>query len=257
MIYRYGEDWAEKIACEIASVLQIPHVHYELALYRGQFGVISKNFILGKGERLSTGNELIERVNTYLPVESGQQQRITRVFLVMDKIIKKKPLGFDAINNIKSASDFFVGYLLLDALISNQDRHVENWGMIETIKGTTHLAPSFDHAASMGRNESDDNREKRLLTKDKGLSIENYVLKAKSHFYDVDNKRLKVLQAFEHSPTAAKDWLLKLEEVSDTMIREIIDKVPSERMNSLAKEFSYRLIICNKRNLLKSLEKLR
>jgi hypothetical protein len=26
-----GEDWAEKIACELAELLGIPHVHYELA----------------------------------------------------------------------------------------------------------------------------------------------------------------------------------------------------------------------------------
>ena len=26
-----GEDWAEKIACELANMLEIPHIHYELA----------------------------------------------------------------------------------------------------------------------------------------------------------------------------------------------------------------------------------
>lgn len=122
VIIRHGEDWAEKIACEIAEALKIPHVHYELALYRGDLGVISRNFIVGNGDRLSTGNELIDRVNTSTPIESDQFQRIARVFLVMEKIIKKKPLGFDALTSIKDASDFFVGYLLLDALISNQDR---------------------------------------------------------------------------------------------------------------------------------------
>src|SRR5947208_3347766 len=27
----YGEDWSEKIVCELAGLLGIPHVHYELA----------------------------------------------------------------------------------------------------------------------------------------------------------------------------------------------------------------------------------
>lgn len=261
VIIRHGEDWAEKIACEIAEALKIPHVHYELALYRGDLGVISRNFIVGNGDRLSTGNELIDRVNTSTPIESDQFQRIARVFLVMEKIIKKKPLGFDALTSIKDASDFFVGYLLLDALISNQDRHVENWGMIETFKGTTHLAPSFDHAASLGRNESDENRQRRLVTRDRGQSVEHYVSKAKSHFYDSDNNRLKVLQAFEHSaiinPLAADSWLLILEGLGDNMIENIIEQVPSERMTDLAKEFSFKLIICNKRNLLDLLGKFK
>ncbi|MEN0628323.1 hypothetical protein AAIG33_12900 [Phytobacter ursingii] len=257
-IYRYGEDWAEKIACELAGILEIPHAQYELATHNGVQGVITKNFIVGKGERLSTGNELIEKINAFIPTSSDSVQRLSRVFLIMEKIIKKKPIGFNGLDGIKTASDFFVGYLLLDALISNQDRHVENWGMIETNKGTTHLAPSFDHAASLGRNENDIKREKRLNSKDKGYSIEQYVLKAQSHFYDSNNKRLKILQAFNNSarinPKAARNWLLRLKGVESDMIRYIIDEVPTERMSTVAKDFSFNLIICNKKNLLELLD---
>lgn len=253
-VYRYGEDWAEKIACELAHFLGIPHAHYELAVYKGVNGVITPNFILGRGERLSTGNELIEKVNNSLSIENDNIQRITRVFTIMERIIKRKPIGFKGLSRIKSASDFFVGYMMLDTLISNQDRHTENWGMIETSKASTHLAPSFDHAASLGRNENDEARLARLQTKDRGQTVQSYVLKAKSHFYNTSSKRLKILQAFENSakinPIAALAWLEKLESLEDKVIAEIIDRVPTSRMSCISKKFAYEMIICNKKNLL-------
>jgi hypothetical protein len=54
---------------------------------------------------------------------------------------------------------------MLDALIGNTDRHHENWGLV--LQGTSdhqdlRLAPTFDHASSLGRNETDERREARL-----------------------------------------------------------------------------------------------
>jgi serine/threonine protein kinase HipA of HipAB toxin-antitoxin module len=49
-----------------------------------------------------------------------------------------------------SAFAQFTGYLVLDALIGHTDRHEENWGVIEGITGAKRLAPSFDHASSLG-----------------------------------------------------------------------------------------------------------
>lgn len=33
---RFGEDWAEKISCELAQLLRLPHAHYELAVFKGK-----------------------------------------------------------------------------------------------------------------------------------------------------------------------------------------------------------------------------
>jgi hypothetical protein len=40
-----GEDWSEKIACELAGLMGLPHGHYELASYLKRRGVISPNFL--------------------------------------------------------------------------------------------------------------------------------------------------------------------------------------------------------------------
>ena len=62
---RVGEDWAEKIACELAKLIGLPHAHYELATYNGRRGIITPNFISSKGEHLTTGNELLQTLDRF------------------------------------------------------------------------------------------------------------------------------------------------------------------------------------------------
>lgn len=40
-----GEDWAEKIACELAKIINLPRAEYNLAKYKEMYGVISKKSI--------------------------------------------------------------------------------------------------------------------------------------------------------------------------------------------------------------------
>src|SRR5690606_12420709 len=63
-----GEDWAEKIVCEICSLLGIPHAIYDFALWKGKRGIRSENFALPKeGKRLILGNELLFKFDPRYP----------------------------------------------------------------------------------------------------------------------------------------------------------------------------------------------
>ena len=62
---------------------------------------------------------------------------------------------------VASASDLFAGYLMLDALIGNTDRHHENWAIIQAGRQYC-LAPTFDHASCLGFNLSDAERIDRM-----------------------------------------------------------------------------------------------
>lgn len=252
---RYGEDWAEKIACEIAKVIGIPHAHYELAHYKGTRGVITKNFISERGEQLMLGNELLEVFISSKDGSNPNIQYISDVHEIMKTTIVNKPIGFRSLKDIKTASEFFVGYLMLDSLISNQDRHNENWATIITLKGLKHLAPSYDHGASLARNIGDDSRFKRLNSNDRGQQISNFVLKSKSWFLCREtNSRLKLLDAFKQyaliEKVAASAWLKILSGITDDDIGTIIDRIPSNLMSDCSKKFTYQLLLCNRANLL-------
>ncbi|WP_157833203.1 hypothetical protein [Oceanospirillum maris] len=255
-IQRPGEDWAEKIVCEIANYLSIPCAQYELALNDDQYGVISDNFVKSN-QSMVHGNELIAHIMKAAgekPVEKRNKgHKVSRVVAALHYIIQNKPLGWDSLPEIKSALDFFCGYVMLDALVSNQDRHDENWGMIISDE-SAHLAPSYDHAASLGRNESDEIRKIRMETKDLGQRIEKYVTKSRSQLLNAKGKRVKNLELFEIfrsiNKPASDAWLERLKKLTPENIKEIIEKIPNNRMSRTSKEFTLKLICANRSNLL-------
>ncbi len=255
-VSRDGEDWSEKISCELAKKLLIPCADYELAFDREIRGVITRNFITSDNAYLVTGNEILKNYSAPVTVENQkktEKQNIMHVYIILRRIIRSKPLGFKSRPGIKSAADFFTGYLMLDALISNQDRHSENWGLIVTGKGRFHLAPSFDHAAGLGRNESDDTKTNRLRSADEGQQVKTYVKRAKSYFY-LKEKRLRTFKAFEYfgilNPKAALSWLEHLNALTVEMMQAIIDPVPAEIMSDASKKFALEMLLCNKSNMM-------
>ena len=65
-----GENWAERLACELAGMLYVPHALYELATYEGRQGVVSRSLV-DRGARIVHGNELLADVVTdYLQSEN-------------------------------------------------------------------------------------------------------------------------------------------------------------------------------------------
>ncbi|ENC9834674.1 HipA domain-containing protein [Vibrio fluvialis] len=255
-IVRHGEDWAEKVACELAKLLGIPHANYDLAVNGQERGIRSENFI-SQGESMVFGNQLIEHVVTNLlgeQLEEGQRsQTVPSVFAIMMHLITNPPKEWVETESIKNAMDVFVGYVMLDAWISNQDRHSQNWAMVVDNDGNQSLAPSFDHAASLGRNESDAKRKSRLETKDKGQSVAAYVGKCKSYFY-YDEQRLKTLTAFKYfaalSREAALEWLDRLENITEQQIFDILDAIPEESMSDISKQFCFAMLEESRKNLL-------
>lgn len=246
-IERPGEDWAEKIACEIAAELGIPHAHYELAIHNGQIGVITENFV-ADGSNMMLGNFLLSRFSEHegKTLNTKVTNRLSRVIAILTTLVKSPPPDWPLPPGVSSPIDVFCGYLLLDLVISNQDRHEENWGITIGKNNEYYLAPTFDHAASLGRNESDEKRASRLQSKDIGFSISTYIDKAKSQLYDRQDKRYKTLEAFAltsaFAATAALAWIERLKEVPFSRIDSIVDSVPPERMSDTAKEFTKALI---------------
>ena len=252
-----GEHWAEKAVSEICNLIGIPHANYDLARYKEKKGVICNNFV-PQGGVLIHGNELLLARDEKYPVARLYRVKEHTLELVMHTIglIKAQPpVGWKMAESIQRGTDVFVGYLMLDAFIANQDRHHENWGLIWTKEKTIHLAPSYDHASSLGRNESDDRRNHRLTTKgrDGRLLIEGYVENAQSAFYG-DSARLKTIDAFsraaKRNPSAGKFWLNQLNNLTDRAVQEIFDRIPASEVSEMATKFAQSMLRFNKLRLL-------
>lgn len=147
-----GDDWSEKAASELCELLDLPHAHYDLAIWKDRRGVVSHLFVPPDG-RLVHGNELLAKVVQEYPQTKRfgvPQHTVRRVLAVLRDHRIRLPIGWPGFPEVETARDVFVGYLMFDAWIANQDRHHENWGLVGTLR-STHLAPSFDHASSRGR----------------------------------------------------------------------------------------------------------
>jgi len=168
------------------------------------------------------------------------------------------PISWNPPESIANASGVFVGYLMLDALVSNQDRHHENWGVVLLPEEGIFFAPTFDHASSLGRNETDDARTDRLMTKDKGRSVEAYVARAKSAFYATYSSTtpLTTLDAFREAaklrPEAADYWLQRLAGIDNSAYRSILTEIPGTEISEPAGDFAVRMLEINANRILQT-----
>ncbi|WP_295392106.1 hypothetical protein [uncultured Thiodictyon sp.] len=253
-----GEHWAEKVACEVARLLGLPHAEYDLAVWRGRLGVVSPSLVPQEA-RLILGNELLAK-NFPDYAEAGRfrvrQHTVRRVLAVLGATGAGTPSGWTCPTAVADAVGVFVGYLLLDALIGNQDRHHENWGLINSARHGLTLAPTFDHASSLGRNETDEVRIERLTTRDSGRSVRAYAARATSGLYEThtSKKALSTLDAFTHAlwanPSAAAYWLECLDGLDSAHFETILNEVPGDFMTQPARDFALRLLSANRDRLL-------
>jgi hypothetical protein len=259
-----GDDWAERIAAEVATILGIPHATVELATHAGRRGVIVRDFTshLRNGE-LRLGNSLLLELDPAYPAERRSRvadYSIEHVFIALERPFIAPPAHWKLPDPVRTAADVFTGYLLLDALIANQDRNHQNWGVLQErdvrVVPAAELAPSFDHASSLGRSLRDLEREGRLTTRDRGFSIESFARRARTKFIveSGSSVRATTLEAFAWSASrhssAARAWRERLAAVDPFDLRAIVDAVPETRMSDSAKRFATRLLEINRENLL-------
>ena len=260
-----GEDWAEKIACEICKLLGLPHVHYELAhdMHRDVPGVICANCAARPGVLILANQLLLERDPAY-PADGSRKYKVHQhsIDAIVTCLQELKPPSkewmTDVPSNITTALDVFVGYLLLDALIANQDRHHQNWGVVRLPDGD-HLAPTFDHGSALARNLSDEERYDRLQSLDKGRQLPHFSTKARSAIYEDVNaaKPMPTLNAAtgfaKLAPESAKTWGERLATLDEKTITHLFEEVPTERMSQITREFSVALLLENRRRILGAL----
>lgn len=272
-----GEDWAEKVAAELASLLQLPHASIELARSRGRRGILSQAVVEGR-EELIHGNEILyERVPGYPVPEPGekrfyrlQQHRLATVLNVNSEPQLELPPRWMPPAGISRPAEVFVGYLLLDAWIGNTDRHHENWAWIRRLESTpagtdvrVHLCASYDHGSSLGALVSDQEREQRLLTRDHQRTVEAFADRARSAFYGAPGEmrtlhpievlRLSALQF----PEAARHWCERMTAMPPESVTMLFERIPQELCSPVSKAFAVRLLTVNRNEIVRQLGGIR
>lgn len=259
-----GEDWAEKVACELATLLGLPHVHYEMAydLDQERPGVVCAS-CTPRPLALAHGNQLLLALDPDYPAGEEHRYRsrahtVDAVFGVVCLLDMPSPDWCEDLPaQIGSTAGVFAGYLLLDAWIANQDRHHENWGAIWDGERLA-LAPSFDHGAALARNLSDEERQERLTSRDRNRQIPHFAQRARSALYaDPTSARPLTTWAAWRAfavrvPVEAEVWRQRLARVQPAEVVGILERIHPDRMSAVCRRFTLDLLIENQRRLMES-----
>lgn len=249
----FEEDWAEHVGTSMGEFLGLPVARIELAIRDGHRGVISPSFVHDRKYPPTFGNELLFQADPEYPLEAkGEVSGYTPIRCLALLAGCHAPLGAHPV--FTSAVDAFAGYLLLDALVANTDRHHENWSVLQH-QGNPHLAPCYDFGTCLGFQLTDRERQERLTTTDVNRTVAAWCERGFSRTFERRPLLVEVArEAMGISADTARTALVKrLNALDDGVIAAVIDAVPADRMSRPAGTFAAQVLRINRDRLLESL----
>ena len=248
-----GDDWAEKVASELASLLGVSHARVELAKREGVLGCISRDVALPYWELQSGAVALNEVVDDFIVQDKA---RTGHTLENIAAVLRDRTCPSDAlVPGSFNAFDLFSGYLLFDAWIANRDRHEENWAVLRPPPASLDrdtLSPSFDHASSLGFQLDDSYRVKimsseRLTSWCEGGTATRFEVPegdpATPTLVDLARRGLNLAQ-----PGVREYWLGRLASVDDAYVADCVTS--AARMSDPARRFVLELLRVNRGRLL-------
>jgi hypothetical protein len=169
-----GEDWSEVVSTQVALLLGVPCARTRLCERNARRGTVSLS-VIPKGHDLWEGAVVLATVPGFFPqvegeppAEDPERPGVRRPGHSLENIRAAltnavSPPGFEGPEAL-TAFDVFAGYMVLDALIANPDRHEQNWAKLTPSLQflPEALSPSYDHASSLGHNLRDPARQRCL-----------------------------------------------------------------------------------------------
>ena len=237
------------MAAEVAELLAIPHARVQLATLEGAPGCISRRFpeLAKSGAELIHGNDLLS--GAVLGYDRTKQFRqsdhtVEHILAAISNVLPNPDEQTKAFRQM-------AGYLILDAIILNTDRHHENWALIRTIhpdgRVTHDMAPTFDHASSLGRNEPPDKLATWLSETGRPAwyaarsRCQGGIYLRSDDAHGANPLALLELVARKW-PDYFAPWLEPLNRVSEAALCDTVERVPVDTMAPAQRDFAKALI---------------
>lgn len=225
-----GGHWAEFVASKVGKELGFNTTEVELAVNKKIVGTISKNF-REKTEEFYEGGDL---------------------FLSQFENFDRHSLNYYELHYILellSAYNIerdFVCIPVFDALMANNDRHCDNWGVLSGSKGIQ-MAPIYDNGSSLGFNVPEHKKQKMLIDK---KMLNGFCNRGKSCIGLSNRKKPKhfeLLHFLYHSfPQELEISMQRLNKLNEEMIVTTVKDIPIDIMSDLDKEWIVHLLMYRK-----------
>lgn len=217
--YNTSESCSEKMSYEIAKVLEYPCAKIELARdENGTLGILN-----------------------YIFVDQKTATHIDAVVYLKENILPRSE--FYTLSNIKNKLDeldkklfpSFIRIMIFDALIGEQDRHEENWGIEKTSKGYS-ISPLYDNGCSLLKEFKNATLADKYYRKIKDFDA--YIKKSKTYIYKENHldkyKHFELIEYLRKEyPQIVIKELKKLSKLTDKKIIKIVNKMPDELLTNM------------------------
>jgi len=239
-------DCAEVFTSRLAAAIDLPAAECRFAILDGELGLISRN-VTPHGFNLNTGTTYLPEVEGYQRRPSarsdadGGRMRLDEGYTLdsMDRVLEH----VEAPPGISDLSGFavFAGYLVLDALVGNGDRHPGNWAILERQRdGARFLAPTYDHGSALGAGLTADNR------RDKDPVA--FARRGRANPFSPRNQLLVDLAREAVRRSGADLWVARIAALDEVSIRETLEAPPG-RLSEVASTFMEQVVLENQRRL--------
>ncbi|MCD5419519.1 hypothetical protein LRS71_08080 [Rhodococcus pyridinivorans] len=254
-----GEDWSEILSTQVAHLLGIPVAETRMVRRHGRRGTISKD-IRPDGFDLHMGLVILDTIEGYFPHVEGAPgvdparpgvkrpgHNLLNIRLALEGYDPPPGSEYPELTSF----DVFAGYCLFDALVGNRDRHEENWAVLipQLIDRSPCLAPSYDHASSLGFNLTDKKRTTLLQ------NLMKFAEGGTAHrFEHVGNKPPTLvslaLQALDLCTPKGKEWWVsRLVDLDLGPVLTVLEQHQVPNMSDIEARFARELLELNLRRI--------
>ncbi len=233
--YKCSEACSEKLSYEIAKILKYDCAHIELASdENGTLGILN-----------------------YLFVDIREEEHIDAVAYIKKSNEDRKQ--FYTLKNIKNCLDEldtklfydFLKIMVFDALVGEQDRHEENWGIIRK-DGTYKLSPLYDNGDNLLRQFYDESYAQKFYNGEK--NFDSFIKRSKTFIYKEDGKKYNhfelIKDLYKEYPKHIKNEISNLQKLTNEEIENIVNKMPDDIITNKHKEYIIKYIKARKQILL-------
>lgn len=225
-----GGHWAEFIASKLGAKLGFNVADVYLAENNGIIGIISRNFLNKSEELFESGDLFSSRFENF--------NRHSLDYYEIENIIEiLKPYDLNR---------SFVLIPLFDALIANNDRHCDNWGVIVSVE-EVNLAPIYDNGSSLGFNVTEEQKIKMLSDK---RMLKGFCNRGRPCIGLSGKRKPKHMELLSylnyHFPEEIERGLNSFNKINEGMLNTIVKDIPSEIMDNITKQWIIRLLMFRK-----------
>jgi len=233
-----NNQFSEFIGCHIFSIIGMEVQNTELGFYTNGKGV--KKLVVGCEDFTQDGSRLIEFERFGDGFIESDYRFDTSVESVYE-IIKNSPF----IENKEEAINFFWDMFVVDALIGNSDRHMENWGFLQ--KGNRiRLAPVYDCGSALSPLIEEDEME-YILTNDTDFKNREYNARS---VYKMNGKTVFYHELFKRPTADLKEAIMRVfPKIDLSAIALLINSV--DEMSGIRKEYMKKAIELRYQSILK------